>query len=59
MSVHPTVKDVFVMCRVVEQEVLEFIIPGGTKKWIVFCMLRQEFLEFFVMHKTGCHVSML
>ena len=40
------------MHRLVEREVLEFIIPGGTKKWIILRELCQEFLEFFVVHKT-------
>ena len=31
---------------------LEFIRPGGTKRWIILCDLRQDFLEFVVMYKT-------
>ena len=33
--VRPHVIDVFVMRRVVKQEVLEFIIPCGMKKWFI------------------------
>ena len=44
MSVFSHVTGVFIMHRVVEWEVLEFIIPGGTKKWILLCESRQEFL---------------
>ena len=40
------------MSSVVEREVIEFIIPCGTKKWIILGELHQEFLEFFVMKKT-------
>ena len=41
------------MHRVVEREVLEFIIPGGTKGWILLCGSRQDSLEFLVMYNTG------
>ena len=40
------------MFRVAEREVLDFIIPGGTKKWILLCGSRQDFLVFSVMYKT-------
>ena len=40
------------MLRVVKQEVLEFIIPGGTKKWIILREVFQDVLELLVMHKT-------
>ena len=40
------------MHRLVKQEVLEFIIPGGTKRLILLCKLLQNFLEFVVMHET-------
>ena len=49
---YPCVTDAFIMCRVVEGEVLEFIIPCGTKSWIILGELCQEFIEFFLMHKT-------
>ena len=52
-SVRTHVADVFVIRRVDKQELLEFIIPCGTKKWIILGELRQYFLEFFAMHKTG------
>ena len=51
-SVRPHITDVFVFFRVVKQKVLDFILPGGTKKWIILCDLLEDFLEFFVMHKT-------
>ena len=40
------------MYRVVEREVLDFIIPGGTKNWIPLNEFRQDFLNFFVVYKT-------
>ena len=43
---------VFVMCKLVEQGVLKFIRPGGTKEWILLCDSLQDFLGFFVMYKT-------
>ena len=48
----PHVTDVFAMHRVVRREVLEFIRPGGIKRWIILDESCQEFLEFLVMHKT-------
>ena len=33
-------------------EVLDLIIPGGMKKWIILSESRQDFLEFFVMQNT-------
>ena len=36
----------------VKWELIEFIIPVGIKKCIILCELLQEFLGFFVMHKT-------
>ena len=44
--------DVSVMHKLVEREVLEFLRPGGTKKWVILRDLRQGFLEFFVIQKT-------
>ena len=40
------------MHRVVERGVLEFIIPGLTKKWIILRELYQDFLDFFVLYRT-------
>ena len=40
------------MHRLVERELLEFIIPGGTKKWIILLESCQDFLDFVVMYKT-------
>ena len=40
------------MRRVSEQEVLEFIIYGGTNEWILLRESRQEFIEFVVMYET-------
>ena len=34
------------MCRVVKGEVIEFRIPGGTKKWMLLRELCQYFIEF-------------
>ena len=52
MSVYPYVTDVFIMLRVVEQEVLEFIIPVGMKKWIILRELIQDFLEVYLIYET-------
>ena len=51
-SVRTHVTDVLIMRRLVEREVLEFIISCGTQNWILLGELLQDFLEFFVMHKT-------
>ena len=40
------------MYRVVEQELLYFIIPGGTKKWILLPESCKYFNEFDVMYET-------
>ena len=40
------------MCRVIELEVNKFIIPGGTKKWILLSELCQDFTELFIMYET-------
>ena len=40
------------MLRVVEHLILAFIIPGGTKKWILLRELRQEFINFFLIYYT-------
>ena len=40
------------MYRVVEQELLEFIIPGGTKEWILLHESCKYFINFFVMYET-------
>ena len=40
------------MHRVAEREEIDLITPVGTKKWILFRELRQDFLEIFVMQKT-------
>ena len=40
------------MCRIVKGEILEFIINSGTKRWILVCELRQDFIEFLVMYKN-------
>ena len=44
--------DAFVIHRVAEREEIDLITPVGTKKWILFRELRQDFLEIFVMQKT-------
>ena len=51
-SVLPYITDIFALNRVVRREVLEFIRPGGMNKWIILGESCQDFLEFFVMHKT-------
>ena len=48
----PHIKDVFVMCRVIEREVNKCIIPGGTKKLIFLSELCQDFTEFFIIYET-------
>ena len=53
MLVFPHVTDVFLIGSVIKQEILEFIRPGGMKKWILLCELHQEFLEFVVMYDPG------
>ena len=45
------------MHRVFKRGVLYFIRSGGTKNWILFGGSRQEFIEFFVMHKTGMSLA--
>ena len=40
------------MHRVIERDVLDFIRPGGNKKWILLCESRKDFIEVFVMYKT-------
>ena len=40
------------MYRVVERELLEFIIPGGTKKWIILRESWKYFMDCFVMYNT-------
>ena len=40
------------MHRVVKWDILEFMRPHGTNKWILLFDLRQDFLDFFVMYKT-------
>ena len=44
--------DVFIIHRSVKRDVLCFTRPSGTKKCILLCESRQDFLEFFVMYKT-------
>ena len=50
--IHRHVTDVFVILMLVKREVFEFIIPRGTKNWILLGELRQDFIEVFMMHKT-------
>ena len=52
MSVFLHVTDVLVIRSVFRQEVLEFIIPGGTKKWVLLSESCQDFLELVVMGNT-------
>ena len=40
------------MHRVVKWDILEFMRPHGTNKWILLFDLRQDFLDFFVMYET-------
>ena len=40
------------MHKVVERDVLELIIPGGIKKWVFLCELRQDFLEVVAVYET-------
>ena len=51
-SVFTRVTYVFVMSRVVKQEVPEFIILHEMKNCIILGESLQYFLEFFGMHKT-------
>ena len=51
-SVCPYVTYVLVMHMLVKQEILEFIITGGTKMCILLREFRQDFLEFFRMYET-------
>ena len=46
------VTDVCVIHRVVEQELIQFIIPSGTKMWILLHDLCQHLLKLVVMYKT-------
>ena len=39
--------DVFIIHRVIKQDVLQFIRPGGTKKCIILYLSRQDFIQFF------------
>ena len=41
---HPHVTNVFIIIRLVKSEVLEFIRPGGTNKWIVLGESCQDFI---------------
>ena len=46
------------MYRVVEQELLDFIIPGGTKKWILLRESCKYFIDFFVIYEIAIpHVN--
>ena len=45
VSVYPRVTDLFVMRRVVKQEVHEFIIPRGMKNRVLLGESHQEFFE--------------
>ena len=40
------------MHRVVERELLEFIIPGRTNNWILLIESCQDFLDFVVMYEA-------
>ena len=40
------------MRGIFKREVIEFITPCGTKKWIILRELCQYFLEFVIMHET-------
>ena len=40
------------MNRVIEQDILEFIRPGGKKNWILLCESRQEFIQVVVIYET-------
>ena len=49
-----------IMSRVVEWDVIELIMPCGTKKWVLLCGSFQEVFKFFVMHKTEMpHVNIM
>ena len=48
----PHVTGILVMIKVVGQELLEFIITFGIKKWIILCGSRKDILEFVVIYKT-------
>ena len=40
------------MHTVFERGLIEFVRPGGTKKWIVIRELHQDFVEDVIMHDT-------
>ena len=50
--IYPCVTDDFGMHKVVERDAREFIRPGGTKKCIVKCELRQDFIEVVLIYKN-------
>ena len=52
VSVRPYITYFFIMLRVVDLELFEFIIPLLTKNSILLGESRQDFLVFFAMHKT-------
>ena len=52
-SVRPRVVAFFVMRRVVGLDALEFIIPSGTKNWILLGDSLQYYIAFLSIHKTG------
>ena len=56
--VHPHGTYIIVMHRVVEREVLKFIIPHGTKNYIILGKLRQDFLNFLSCTIMKFHFSM-
>ena len=59
MSVCPRVTDDLVIYKAVEQDVLDFIRPGGTNNLILLCDLCQNFLEFLWCTRLKYHMSMV
>ena len=53
-SILPHITYVFTMHRVVRREVLEFIRPGETKKWIILGESCQDFLNFLRYTRLKC-----
>ena len=51
-SVYPHVTYDFLVYRVVEEDLLGFIRPGVTNRWVLMCDLCQPFLEIFDMDET-------
>ena len=55
----PHITDVFVMRRLVKREILEFIVPGGTNRWVILSWLSQDLLDFSLFIRLKCHVLIL